>query len=380
MIYLDNAATTQIDDRVLNAMFPYLTGKYGNPGTIYAAGRMARDAVENARFNVAKVFNCEPEEVVFTSGGSEGNNLVISGLRPFMNMLNRRHIISSNIEHDSVLGACQNMAYFDGFVYETVKARKDGTVSCEDVDEKLYKDVGLVSVMFTNNETGVSNDVEAISKVVHENSAAVFHTDCVQALGSEVIDVERIGCDFATISSHKIHGPKGIGAIYARKRSLLVPIIKGGITQEFGVRGGTENVAGIVGFGEACKILVDDFESNREKVRYLREVFKNAMQKEIPEARFNCYENGSKVLSITLPGIDSQSFILLVGDRLCVSAGSACNAHNNDASHVMMAIGLSEEDARSTIRVSFSRMNTEQECLDAVDIISKAAKTIRNII
>ena len=379
MIYLDNAATTKMDARVFDAMLPYLRDKYGNPGALYPLGLDARKAIERAREQVAALINCEPGQIVFTSGGSEANNLVIKNS---IYGLGKSKVISLNSEHDSVRGAVASLRQA-GSLLPSIKAVytylwRVARISCLN----MPSEVGLVSVMCVNNETGLINPVEDIALNCHA-TGALFHTDCVQALGSIPVDVKEIGCDFASFSSHKIHGPKGVGALYVKDDSLLRPLICGGAEQEFGLRGGTENVAGIVGFGAACRITRERLFDDMVYIEALRDVFLEALfecanESQAPEwMRINnpwLDDCTSKILNIRFDGVDAQSLVLSAGTRgVCISAGSACRAHDNKPSPALISIGLTEEQARSSVRVSFSRDNTKEEVEEAARIIVSCA-------
>lgn len=371
MIYLDNAATTKMDEQVLNAMLPYLKNQYGNPGALYPLGLDARKAIEQAREQVADLINCEPGQIVFTSGGSEANNLVIKNS---IYGLGKSKVVSLNSEHDSVRGAVTSLRQAGSFL---------PSIEAVYTYLNMSSEVGLVSVMYINNETGLINPVEDIALDCHA-TGTLFHTDCVQALGSIPVDVEEISCDFASFSSHKIHGPKGVGALYVKDDSLLRPLICGGAEQEFGLRGGTENVAGIVGFGAACRITKERLFSDMVYIEALRDVFLDALYESLNELqappewmRVNnpwLDDCTSKILNIRFDGVDAQSLVLLAGTRgVCISAGSACRAHDNKPSPALMSIGLTEEQARSSVRVSFSRDNTKEEVEEAARIIVSCA-------
>lgn len=367
MIYLDNAATTKMDARVLDAMLPYLRNQYGNPGALYPLGLDARKAIERAREQVAALINCEPGQIVFTSGGSEANNLVIKNS---IYGLGKSKAVSLNSEHDSVRGAVASLRQAGSFL---------PSIEAVYTYLNMSSEVGLVSVMYVNNETGLINPVEDIALECHA-TGALFHTDCVQALGSIPVDVKEIDCDFASFSSHKIHGPKGVGALYVKDDSLLRPLICGGAEQELGLRGGTENVAGIVGFGAACRITRERLFGDMVYIEALRDVFLEALSEcvnewQTPERmRFNNPNGTSKILNIRFDGVDAQSLVLLAGTRgVCISAGSACRAHDNKPSPALISIGLTEEQARSSVRISFSRDNTKEEVEEAARIIASCA-------
>lgn len=382
MIYLDNASTTQVDPRVLQAMMPYLTEEYGNPGTLYGLGRRAEKAVSKSRRRVADFIGAKPEQIVFTSGGSEANNLVLYGLEKSV-FSEKRYIITSEIEHDSLLKAAERASKNCGLHTIYLATNNSGYIEPRLVEETLNKyngEVGFVSIMHTNNETGVSNDIEAIGRICR-NHKVLFHTDCVQAAGCSLLDVNKMNCDFLSISSHKIHGAKGVGALYVRDRKYLNPLILGGNLQEFGLRGGTENVAGIVGFGEACKISQEHLAENPEPVEEkLKQIIIGTL-KELGTLDFhlNGEWNSGKTMSIYFEGVDAETLLLMLDSQgVCVSAGSACRSHENKPSRVLTAMGIDAEKARNSIRLSVSRMNTEEEMVQAAKIIADCVKILRN--
>lgn len=369
MIYLDNAATTKINDRVLAAMLPYLKEQYGNPGSLHSLGREAKRAVDKAREQVSELINCDPEQIVFTSGGSEANNLAIKGF-----LEDGDGVVISRTEHDSVWNSADSFKY----VFGAAAPFANGTVGVGTIDSLVNEYTQLVSVMYVNNETGAINPVKRIAERCHEHKL-YFHTDCVQALGSIPVDVRDIGCDFASFSSHKIHGPKGVGALFVKNKDLLTPLVSGGYEQEFGLRGGTENVAGIVGFGEACRIVKDNLTNDMGYIKKLRDKFFEALHAWLDQPGFpelmhvnsNEPHCTAKVLSLRFDGVDAQTLVLLADTQgVCISAGSACRAHDNKPSLALVAMGLTEEQARSTVRISFSVDNTVEEVKDAARIIA----------
>lgn len=378
LIYLDNASTTKIDPEVLDAMMPFLTDEYGNAGTLYELGLRANAAVENARLQVASFIGSKPENIIFTSGGSESNSMVFASIPLIFQRKVKQKLAISAVEHASVINSAQNLAIKSGFGLTKIPVSHDGDVEIKTV-ENILNDVGLgfVSVMGMNNETGVANPIELIGALCKE-SDVIFHTDCVQAAGCADLDVKKIGCDFLTISSHKIHGPKGVGALYVRDKTMLSPIIFGGGYQESGFRGGTENVAGIVGFGKACAIA-----EARQKfipaVVTLKEMFYYNLLALLKVHNLDSifhinglwdYKHG-KTLNIRFDNVDGETLLMMLGaNGVCVSAGSACQAHESRPSHVLLAMGLSPEEAMNSIRVSFSRMNTPVEIVQAARIIA----------
>lgn len=376
MIYFDSAATTKIAPEVLDAMMPYLTDEYGNAGALYGLGRTAAAAIKNARERVSTLFGCAPDHVVFTSGGSESNNTVFKGLRHVLKERGKTHLVVSAIEHDSVLRAAE-MLTKDGFYITYIKPGPDGCVSPKAVETAIREDTGLVSIMFVNNETGAVNDINEIGRICRQNEV-LFHTDCVQAAGQYPLAVYKNDVDFASVSSHKIHGPKGVGALFVREKNLL-PLVCGGAGQEFGLRGGTENVAGIVGFGKAAEMAVSNMHDDMIAISVMKQKFYMALMGTLHEhglASECVHVNGrpviepGKILNLRFNGVDSQTLLLMLDSKgICVSAGSACRSHETEPSYVLVAMGISPDDARSSVRFSFSKYNT-------VDEVIRAAKTV----
>lgn len=382
-IYLDNAATTRISPEVLDAMMPYLKEEYGNAGSLYGMGRRAAEAIQRARERTALLFGCAAEHVIFTSGGSESNSTVFAGLRKRLLDEGKKHLVISAVEHDSVLKAAQALTK-DGFYITRIYPESNGHISKKKVEDAIQDDTGLVSVMFVNNETGVVNDVWGIGQFCRERSV-LFHMDCVQAAGLYELPVE--GCaDFASVSSHKIHGPKGVGALYVRDKNLS-PLISGGASQEFGLRGGTENVAGIVGFGCACEKTVRSLQEDAVHISAMRQQFFMALCRKLEEESIGksiVHINGlsaitpGKVLNLRIDGVDGETLLLMLdGKGVCASAGSACRSHEAEPSHVLTAMGLTRDEARSSVRLSFSKYNTAKEVEMAADIFVRCIRSLR---
>lgn len=400
MIYLDNAATTKIAPTVLEAMLPYLKDEYGNAGTIYGLGRRAADAVAKARKQVADFIGASPEQIIFTSGGTEANNLAILGCKDYLERIGKKHIITTPTEHDSVLRAvdalCKPLRRNDGkcikpeFYTSYLHTNRYGYISMIELESLLqcHNDIGLVSAMYVNNEIGTVNPIRATGALCRKN-CTLFLTDCVQAAGSVVLNVEELGCDFMSISSHKIHGPKGAGALFVRDKQYLSPIINGGLTQEFGLRGGTESVASIVGFGKACELATKGImEYNRTVLCYKKLFYKILTDGLVDNNLVNDIkingvppEHNGKVLSLTIKGVDAETLVLMMDSKgVCISAGSACTSHESKPSHVLKAIGLSDDDARSTIRISFSEFNTVHEVEEAAKILAQCVRNLRGML
>lgn len=384
MIYLDNASTTAIDPSVLNAMMPYLTEEYGNPGTIYTLGRHAAEAVDAARWQVADFIGAKTEQIVFTSGGTEANNLA---LRAALNGAPCPHVVTTAIEHDSIQNGLRAFLLGGGLNDSTVYPNGNGSVTVEEIRRVFNAPPDLVSVMYVNNETGAVNEVSEIGSLCRRHGV-LFHTDCVQAAGTLSLDVNDLQCDFLSISSHKIHGPKGVGALFVRNRATLSPLIHGGAGQEFGLRGGTENVAGIVGFGAACELAKKNLQSSCAYTSTLKQLFWQRLSERLTAQGISdiLHLNGpsvihpGKILNIRFDGVDAETLVLILdGHGVYVSAGSACRSHEHEPSRVLLAMGLTAEEARNSIRVSFSEQNTQEETLRAADIMSDCVATLSTI-
>lgn len=386
MIYLDNASTTKIDPAVLDAMLPYLKEEYGNAGTLYALGRRANQAIEKARAQVAEFIGAKPEQIVFTSGGTEANNMVFASLLSFLKASEKTHVTTASNEHDSVLKSVRNLCIKHGFDVTYLPVNKAGCVELGNVKSAIREDTGLVSVMYMNNETGSENPVADIGELCTEHGI-LFHTDCVQAAGCCKLNVDKLHCDFLSLSSHKIHGPKGVGALYVRRRGMCSPLIYGGSSQEFGLRGGTENVAGIVGFGAACALMNKQLHEVDIHTSGLKQIFYNRVAYQLKELGVPdiLHVNGDavikhgKTVNLRFDGVDAETLLLMLDARgVCVSAGSACRSHESEPSHVLLAMGIDPEDARNSVRFSFSKMNTEDEVRAAAAIVAECVYGLLN--
>lgn len=389
MIYLDNAATTQLDPSVVAAMMPYLTDAYGNPGAIYSLGRTARGAVEKARSQVAEWLGAKPEQIIFTSGGTEANNMALRSLSIEMQRRKRPHIVTAQNEHESIIRTARRI-HTKGKIDDTghsvtfLPVDKRGSVQLGVLKAAIQDDTGLVSLMYMNNETGAENPISDIATLCRERGV-FFHTDCVQAASCCKLDISCIGCDMLSVSSHKIHGPKGVGALFIKEPRLCEPLILGGHAQEFGLRGGTESVAGIVGFGEACAVMQQKLRDADLRTSLLKQSFYTVLTEELKKDGLDeiAHVNGppvvghGKILNLRFDGVDGETLLLMLdANGVCVSAGSACNSHDSYPSHVLLAMGLTEEQARSSIRVSFSRMNWDDEVVEAAKIMAECVRAL----
>ena len=359
-IYADNSATTKLDGDVLNAMMPYLTTEYGNASSLYSFASQSKIAIENAREQVAKAIGALPREIYFTAGGSESDNWAIKGIAKRMLKDGKNHIISTKFEHHAVLHTLDALKK-EGFEITLLDVHSDGIVRVDELKAAIKDTTGLVTVMYANNEIGTIQPVDEIGKVCRE-AGVVFHTDAVQAVGNVAIDVEAQCIDMLSMSGHKFHGPKGIGALYIRRGVLPANLIDGG-AQEKGRRAGTENTAGIVGIGAAIEKAVATMDARNEKSKQIRDYIMNECLK-IERSRVN----GDRVnrlpgnVNMCFEGVEGESLLLMLDAKgICASSGSACTSGSLDPSHVLLSIGLKHEVAHGSLRLSFSDENTMED-------------------
>ena len=376
MIYLDNAASTQIHDDVLEAMLPYLKEQYGNPSSIHRYGRLANKAIEKARKQIAMLINADPSEILFTSGGTESNNAALYGIaakKP------HSQIITSSIEHDAILEPCKKLAK-DGFDVIYLPVDNHGVVNLSVLKNSLSDNTCLVSVMFGNNEMGTIEPIAQIAQLCNERNIP-FHTDAVQTVGKITIDVKKLGVDLLSISSHKINGPKGIGALYIRKGIDLIPIILGG-GQEHGLRSGTENVASIVGFGKACELAKLHLSENISHMKKLRDNLVATILREIPGVALNGHTENRLPHNahFTFLGVAGEDLIIKLDEYgICASTGSACSVHTQKASHVLQAMGFSHEQITGSLRLTLGLFNNQQQIDETVNILKKVTAELRSV-
>jgi len=376
LIYLDNAASTQIHNDALNSMLPYLKEQYGNPSSIHRYGRLTRKAIHKARKQIASLINADPAEILITSGGTESNNTALVGIS---SQFPDSQIITSSIEHDAILEPCKKLNS-KGFQVNYLPVDKFGMIDTSDLENIISKKTSLVSVMFGNNEVGTIQPISEIAKLCHENEI-IFHTDAVQAVGKIPIDVKELGTDLLSISSHKLHGPKGIGALYIRDGVKIDPIILGG-GQEFRLRSGTENVASIVGFGKACEIAQNHLIENNLLIKKLQNLLIVRILDEIPEVTFNGHSESrlSNNTHFTFLGVNGEDLIIKLDEYgIAASTGSACSVNTQKASHVLESMGFSLEQITGSLRLTVGIFNTENEINETVDILKKTVKELRAV-
>jgi len=366
MIYADNAATTRLDDEALNAMLPYLREQYGNASQPYSFSRSAKKALKDARETIASCINANPEQILFTSCGTESDNWVVKGLA--LSHSTSWRVAVSEIEHHAILNPCKQLEEI-GYKVDYIPVDKNGLIDLQ-CAENIKSD--LVSVMFANNEIGTIQPIKDLCRVAHENGA-LFHTDAVQALGHVHVEVKDLDVDFLSASAHKFNGPKGIGFLYAKDPSLLNAFICGG-GQESGLRAGTENVASIVGMSVALKKNCEEIDVNKKHLMMLEEVFLNALNASgVDFIRNGAEERIPGNISLSFKDCEGEALLHLLDlNGICVSTGSACDSKNTQVSHVLKAIGLDEEYAKGTIRISLGKNNNVAEVQKIADVLIRS--------
>ena len=373
-IYLDHSATTPLDREVLNKIVPYMTEDFGNPNSVHTFGRKAMQAVDFARDTVAQVLNAKPSEIYFTSGGTEGDNWAInSAVKAFNGKKNK--ILSLPIEHPAVLSTLSALSE-NGVIVEFIPVDSSGNIHLNYLEKAIDDSVGLVIAMTANNELGTLSPIKQIAKIAH-SVGALFLTDAVQAVGVMKIDVKETDADMVVISSHKFYGPKGVGALYCKNGVKLNGYIIGG-HQEREKRGGTTNVAGVLGMALALKKASDGYLENAEKIKNLRDRFESELIKNLPNIKINKSENRlPTVSSVTFNGVNGEVLLYNLDlNGVCASNGSACSAGTIKPSATLKAIGLMDEEVKGTVRFSFGKNNTEKEIETAVQIITDCAKKL----
>lgn len=380
-IYLDSAASTPVADEVIAEMLPYMKQQYGNPSSIHKFGRETTRAIQLARKRVAEMIGASPREITFTSGGTEADNLALKGAAAHVRSRapEKIRIITSSIEHDAVLEPCRDLEGM-GFSVTYLPVAGDGLVRPSDLKSAMSNDVSLVSIMLANNEVGTIQPIKELAGIAHQ-AGALFHTDAVQAAGKIPISVKGPGVDMMSMSSHKINGPKGVGALYVRSGLEISPIIHGG-GQESELRSGTENVQGIAGFGKACELAAKRMGQYQEQVSGLRDYLIEKVAREIPHSRLN----GSRKDRIpnnahfTFFGVNGEDLIIKMDENgIAASTGSACSVKKQKPSHVLKAMGFSYEEITGSLRLSLGMQNTKEEIDRTVGVLSGIVKELREL-
>ena len=377
-VYADNAATTKLSKTALEAMLPYFDNIYGNPSSLHSVGQEAKEALENARQVVADCLGCEAREILFTSGGSEADNQAIISAARLGARKGKKHIISTAFEHHAVLHTLQKLEK-EGFEVTLLDVAQGHNITAQQVKDAIREDTCLVTCMYANNEIGSVLPIGEIGAVCKE-AGVVFHTDAVQAVGHIAIDVKQQNIDMLSLSAHKFHGPKGVGALYVRRGLALVNLIDGG-AQERGKRAGTENIPGICGMAAALKEACDHLEENTKKVSALRDRLIEGLSK-IPHSALNGdpVNRLSGNVSFCFEGIEGESLLLLLDMQgVCASSGSACTSGSLDPSHVLLAIGRVHDVAHGSLRLSLCEYNTDEEVDHILKVVPEVVQTLRNM-
>lgn len=377
-IYFDHAATTATDPKIAKVMLEYMTSEFGNPSSIHYFGRKTRRAVAESRENVAALIGAEPEEVFFTSGGSESDNFALKGIA-FANKGQGNHIITTSIEHHAVLHTCEWLEK-KGFKVTYLPVDADGKVDVAAIKAAVTDKTILISVMFANNEVGTIEPIAEIGAFAHQ-AGIYFHTDAVQAVGHTEINVKKLNIDLLSLSGHKLYGPKGVGALYIRRGVKIEPVQHGGV-QERGMRAGTENVPGIVGLGLAARKAIAKLVEENNRLTRLRDKLINAIEAEIPAVKLNGHRQDRLPgnVNFSFSGIDGEPLLLnLDMQGIAASSGSACMAGSVEPSHVLLAMGLTPELAQSSLRLTLGRENTDDNIDTLLEILPKIVKKIRSL-
>lgn len=377
-VYADNAATTMMSKTAKEAMMPYLDVVYGNPSSLYSFGQEAKTALEEARAKVAKALNADTREIYFTSGGSEADNQAIMSAAVIGARKGKKHIISTAFEHHAVLHTLNKLKK-QGYEITLLDVHENGVVTAEEVADAIREDTCLVTIMFANNEIGTVQPIAEIGAVCREKGV-LFHTDAVQAVAHVPVDVKEMNIDMLSLSGHKFHGPKGVGALYVKKGVALTNLIEGG-AQERGKRAGTENVPAIVGMAAALEEAIAHMDENMEKITAMREMLIEGISK-IPHSKLNG-DREKRVpgtVNFCFEGIEGESLLLLLDDAgIAASSGSACTSGSLDPSHVLLAIGLPHEVAHGSLRLSVSEYNTPEEMAHIIENVPKVVEYLRKL-
>ncbi|MFM8659399.1 MAG: cysteine desulfurase family protein [Candidatus Nitrosotenuis sp.] len=376
MIYLDHAASTPIADSVLEEMMPYFKENFGNPSSIHRYGRIATKAIDSARKRIAELINSNPNEILFTSGGTESNNTALHGI---MNQNKERQLVTSSIEHDAILEPCKKLESL-GFDVVYLAVDSAGMVDLAKLESTISEKTVLVSIMLANNEVGTIQPIKEIAQICKKHNV-LLHTDAVQAIGKIPVDVKDLGVDLMSISSHKINGPKGIGALYIRRGVILDPFILGG-GQENGMRSGTESVANIVGFGKACQIAKENLQNNRANLQNLRDHLIQRISSELSHISVNGHPQIRlpNNAHFTFLGVNGEDLIIKLDEHgIAASTGSACSVKTQKASHVLMAMGFTHEKITGSLRLTVGVSNTKSEIDQTVDVLKQVVAELRAV-
>jgi len=376
-IYFDNNATTKMAEEVLQEMKPFFCQLYGNPSSMHTFGGQVGRRIRHAREQVAALLGCDPGEIIFTSGGTESDNAAIKGT--LAAVPNKRKVITTRVEHPAVLAVCRDLENH-GYTVVELGVDKEGRLDLAELEKQIDDDTALVTIMYANNETGVIFPMDKIAKIVADKEV-IFHTDAVQAVGKIPLNLAKSNIDLLCLSGHKLHGPKGVGALYVRKGTRIAPFMLGG-HQEAGRRAGTENVPGIVGLGKACELAAENIEQENKKVKRLRDKLENAILENCPDSRLNGDKKNRlpNTTNISFEYIEGEAILLMLDKYgICASSGSACTSGSLEPSHVLRAMGVPFTAAHGSIRFSLSRYNTEEEVDYTIEITPQIVNQLREL-
>ena len=377
-IYMDHSATTPVAPEVLAAMLPYFSDKFGNASSLHGFGREAKEALEESRQKLARLLNADPEEIVFTSGGTESDNIALRGIA-YKNRDSGRHIITSQIEHPAILETCRSLEQ-EGFSVTYLPVNREGLVDISELERAIRPDTILISIMHANNEVGTIQPLEDIGRLAAERDI-YLHTDAVQTVGKIPVDVEAMGADLLSLSAHKLYGPKGVGALYIRRGTKIQSLATGG-GHEMGLRSGTENVPGIVGLARAADLAREEMAAEGQRLTKLRDRLAALVLQRVKEA----WINGS--MEKRLPGslnfgfsyVEGESLLLYLDSKgVAVSTGSACSSHKLEPSHVLLALGLKPEECHGSLRITMGRSNSQEDVNYVAECIAEAVQRFRGI-
>jgi len=377
-IYMDHAATTRVDPAVVDAMLPYFTQHFGNASSLHSFGRDAYNAMETARSNVAKLIGAEKDEVIFTAGGTESDNMAVKGIA-FRNRSKGKHIITSKIEHPAIMETCSYLETV-GFRVTYLPVDSSGLTDLSELEKAVTKDTILITIQHANNEIGTIQNIEAIGKITEEKNVH-FHTDAVQSVGKIPVDVKKTHVDLLSMASHKFHGPKGVGALYIRKGVVLDPLVHGG-GQEKGLRSSTENIPGIVGMGKAAEIAGNQLVPDGQRVSAMRDKIICKVLEDIPLSYLNGHptQRLPNNASFRFDSVEGESLVLSLDNKgIAASTGSACSSKKLKPSHVLLAIGLNEVQAHGSLRLTLGRNNTDEEVGYVIEVLPEVVSKMRAI-
>ncbi len=378
-IYLDTAATTPVDPRVKQAMDPYLADTYGNASSFHAYGFAAKEALDQARQTISKVLHCYPRELIFTGSGTESINLAIQGVaRASKN--NGKHIITTPVEHHAVLHTCEHLKKDEGYDITYLPVDRFGLVSTADLEKAIRKDTVLISIMYANNEIGTIQNIRELGAVAKKHHIP-FHTDACQAAGFLDLDVDSLDVDLLSLNASKVYGPKGVGLLYIRTGTPLKPLIHGG-GQEHGLRSGTENIAGIVGFATALEIAVQHQDAENKRLAALRDQLITSVLKVIPHTTLNGHptQRLPHNAHFSFSGVEGDALVLMLNEEgIYASTGSACASHTIDPSHVLLALGIPRDRVHSALRFTLSRSTTEKDICTVIDVLTRVVEKLRSV-